>query len=62
MSISNQEKSNGTRCSECNRMLTDPKSIANGIGPICIQKVQVNNHALDSFVNPEAPETEVSPS
>ena len=49
MTGSKQQKSNGTRCSKCNRILTDPKSIAEGIGPICIKKVQAKNHALTAF-------------
>lgn len=28
------------RCSECHRPLSDPKSIARGIGPVCWRKLQ----------------------
>lgn len=28
------------RCSECKRPLSDPKSIARGVGPVCWRKLQ----------------------
>jgi len=29
-----------TRCEVCHRRLTDPESIARGIGPVCLKKVE----------------------
>lgn len=48
------------RCARCGRILTDPRSIADGIGPICKRKIQAAirreqecHHSLVEFVTEE---------
>ena len=45
----NEEEAQGqiTRCKICNKPLTDPESIAKGVGPICSTKVSFEARQLD---------------
>lgn len=47
MSVLAQVKKSVVRCKRCNRVLTDPRSIQRGIGPECIEQVNLEIDHLD---------------